>query len=421
MPNAKTIEAYLIGDENSFLLNKNNDGKVIMISGKWGCGKTYFWQEKIMRELDGKGKSHVYISLYGKDSLEAIQNEVFINIYNEKQKNRFDIIAKGYSIFSFLGKNFSLFGCNGEKFFNELDTLNKKMRTFEVEKHITEDGVICFDDFERKSTNIDLSDLFGFITQLALKLKCKVVIILNEEYFASKDAEIFSRVKEKTVNKFINFEPTKEELFEIIYKSNKKYENFNGSPKEIIFKSIEEADELNARIYFQILDNCLEYSKDKQGGGSLQLRTLVFVTIIFTKFNTIFNLPTRRIANYPRWVLSYPQLALEECINLPECLSIGFKYTLTDKDVLDENSFYMKMEAHLSDSIKTIPNGTVQMATPDEILKQYFTTFEENKKLLWLIYFYAYKLDFRKDVTDDDLKEISDFVKDGIIEKKPQN
>ena len=37
-----------------------------------------------------------------------------------------------------------------------------------LDKLIEPNTIICFDDFERKSKNIDLNELFGFINQFTL-------------------------------------------------------------------------------------------------------------------------------------------------------------------------------------------------------------------------------------------------------------
>lgn len=42
MANAKILKEYLVDENNGYLLDDNNNGKVIMLSGKWGSGKTFF-------------------------------------------------------------------------------------------------------------------------------------------------------------------------------------------------------------------------------------------------------------------------------------------------------------------------------------------------------------------------------------------
>ena len=55
----------------------------IMLNGKWGSGKTYFWnnnlRDKIEKISNGEKKyKTIYISLYGVNSLEEISKKLFI-------------------------------------------------------------------------------------------------------------------------------------------------------------------------------------------------------------------------------------------------------------------------------------------------------------------------------------------------------
>ena len=51
MSNQKRLEEYLVGNkkekELGYLKSDISNGKVIMLSGKWGSGKTHFWKNKI--------------------------------------------------------------------------------------------------------------------------------------------------------------------------------------------------------------------------------------------------------------------------------------------------------------------------------------------------------------------------------------
>ncbi len=61
--NIEKLEKYLFG----FLQNDRNNGKIVMLSGVWGAGKTHFWKEKIepklLKSLTDKKKAW-YILVY---------------------------------------------------------------------------------------------------------------------------------------------------------------------------------------------------------------------------------------------------------------------------------------------------------------------------------------------------------------------
>ena len=46
--------------------------KCVLIKGEWGIGKTYFLRKKYLCN-----KKHIYISLFGLDSIEEIKIEIY--------------------------------------------------------------------------------------------------------------------------------------------------------------------------------------------------------------------------------------------------------------------------------------------------------------------------------------------------------
>ena len=150
MSNTENLKQYLVGsDEKEGYLNSSiSNGKVIMLSGIWGSGKTHFWQNKISQEVD----NDIYISLYGKKTIEDIEFEVLNNFFDDKVNKTIEYSKSLVSIFS-------------PKALSSVNSFEQKLKKDLSKKNIEEGRVICFDDFERKSKNIDLNDLFGFINQ----------------------------------------------------------------------------------------------------------------------------------------------------------------------------------------------------------------------------------------------------------------
>ena len=292
MANAEILKKYLTDGEDSYLISSNNNGKVIMLSGKWGSGKTFFWKNVIEKELIGNDKKipNHYVSLYGKTSIQEIKNEIFLKVF--ESVDSYEVIEKGKALAKNTVDLISLFTKSvgidlskmTDKPFDKLEKVlddNKLKKTIE---YLNSGAIICFDDFERKSKDIDLNDLFGFITQLTLNFDCKVVIILNDDVFEGEEKKIFSNVKEKSVSKFLKYEPSIKELFETIF-SIEKYRILDEH-KEIILKTIEETKALNARIYIQVLDNLVEWIKNQDKSDDI-LRCLILVNINFILYHNI--------------------------------------------------------------------------------------------------------------------------------------
>lgn len=297
MANAEILKKYLTDGEDSYLISSNNNGKVIMLSGKWGSGKTHFWQKQIQTVLENKDKKipNHYVSLYGKTSIQEIKNEIFLKVF--ESVDSYEVIEKGkalakntvgsatsfFGAISVLGVNLDLSKVT-DKPFEKLENVLDDKKLKKTIEYLNSGAIICFDDFERKSKDIDLNDLFGFITQLTLNFDCKVVIILNDDVFDGEEKKIFSNVKEKSVSKFLKYEPSIKELFETIF-SDKRYRVLDGH-KEIILKTIEETEELNARIYIQVLDNLVEWIINQDKSDEV-LRCLILVNINFVLYHNI--------------------------------------------------------------------------------------------------------------------------------------
>lgn len=295
MSNVEKLKEYLIG-ENGYLLNEISNGKVIMLSGEWGSGKTHFWHlsdDAIKAKLDQKTKPNIYISLYGKSSLQEIENEVFTKAYYKskgRDDNKKDVIEKLSSTFSKLSSYVDdVSPIKVTPVIDFLETLKKDAQENSAEELMNEGLIIAFDDFERKSTLVNLNDLFGFITNLTIQYKATIVIILNDDVFEGKERETFTNVKEKTVSKYLKFVPTCHELFEFIIRDDKYAILKNDNEIEKTLKdTFDEVGIVNARILIQVLDNLLEWHSKKKTNTSFYLRYFVLANINFILYHHTF-------------------------------------------------------------------------------------------------------------------------------------
>jgi len=406
MSNTRELKQYLLEKENAFLLDDFNNGKTIMLSGVWGAGKTYFWQKEIepslSEKLKNKNKACVYVSLYGKESISDIKSSIFLEAYKSVYNE--DLISKTVSKLSdvakILGKQKNV------EAFNELNRAEKDNKS----KELLENGsVICLDDFERKSKKIDLNDLFGLISDLALSLECKIVIILNSDVFTGKEAEVFRNVKEKTVNKFFYFEPTIEELFKSI-SSQEKYNDLEEY-KDYILKAIKETEELNARIYIQVLDNCLEWLRVKENLDENIVRVLVLGTFNFVLNHMVLDYQKRIQFDNNYFYLKYTAFRFLDDImgGIRHNSSICF-------DIRNNNILY---KPNFLSSVLFIERLKYRQVTakefPEERKNIRLTWIKENEQKLKALWKYGYRLYYVGDVEEEIYNEIAKFIKSGIL------
>ena len=401
MTNQERLEEYLVG-EKGYLKSDISNGKIIMLSGKWGSGKTHFWKNKIQTILKDKDKKipNHYISLYGKTSIEEIKNEVFLKIFESVDSFKFEekgtkLVKNTVDLISLFTKSVDINGIKidlstaSDSLFGRIENFLENKKLKKTVEYLNSGAIICFDDFERKSKDIDLNDLFGFITQLTLNFSCKVVIILNDDVFEGEEKKIFSNVKEKSVSKFLKYEPSIKELFETIFEDS-KYRVLDNH-KEIILSTIEETEELNARIHIQVLDNLVEWIEKNQEINNDILRCLILVNIYFILNHCHFIYLEKRNSNY-LFFKELNHISTKDIMDLIDgILSFIKKEEINENAIIDELIY--------SFNVKNIK------------LENFI---KDNQKYVEILYLY-YKLKIHKDIDIKTFQKINNFIETGIL------
>ena len=372
--------------------------KLLCFLENGGSGKTFFWKNIIEKELiqnqTEKQKAYVYSSLYGNRTLDKIEDNIYAQAYLCSVGGK-NAVLSGYEKVKDFGKRFGSF-CSlldVSKLVDGIDDIQQKNIKRSALSYLENGGIVCFDDFERKSKDIDLNDLFGFISHLAIELDCKVVIILNDDVFVGEEKNVFSRVKEKSVSKFLKYEPSIKELFETIF-SNEKYRVLDEH-KEIILKTIEETEELNARIYIQVLDNLVEWIEKEQEINDDVLRCLILVNINFILFHTICNHKVENI------------YLLRGFYDIHEKYSNNF----SERGIGGNLKLLSTFQDYYSKLKESIFSGKEK---PEE-KRKYHNNFLESNLKNYESKFLANKLDISKGVDNKTFQKINKFIETGIL------
>jgi hypothetical protein len=179
----------------------------VMLSGKWGAGKTH--QAKVVldsllpdnansshtlhsikkrwdwfrgREQELVNKHYVIVSLYGLKSPQEIDDAMFAALYPWTDND-------GVRIAASVGKAIS----------RHLKFEPPSLKTSDLVSRMSTD-IFVFDDLER--CGMKVTEAFGYINQLVERDGCKVIILANEDEIADKDS--YRIGKEKLIGKTLS-------------------------------------------------------------------------------------------------------------------------------------------------------------------------------------------------------------------------
>ena len=181
----------------------------LMVSGEWGCGKTYHIDNVILPALKEKGYNPVKVSLFGIESVNEIplkiaesyhplkETEEKIGRYKWQKGKAGNIAAKGAELVS---------SVKWLENFVDVKALTSKYSNLLYKAIPADKTVIFLDDIERVVDSIDIHILLGAINGLVEQCKYKVVVIANNSYI-DKQGDNKLVFKEKVIEKTVVYDP----------------------------------------------------------------------------------------------------------------------------------------------------------------------------------------------------------------------
>lgn len=183
------------------ILQRDNAACVVL-DGEWGVGKTTFWKNFSNEKFK---ENSVYVSLFGKESIQEIKQEIGVQIYKRNEYiSEFSEQAKKLGLDKVIDEvipklGSALIGCIS--FFK---------------KENFKDVIICFDDFERISDKINLKDVLGTISEYKEQQNCHIVMILNRSKMTALAKETQKEDKKNLEDKELkNTSQIKEDKIEL--------------------------------------------------------------------------------------------------------------------------------------------------------------------------------------------------------------
>lgn len=185
MSNNTQLTAYL--DE---YLKMNNPQFAVMISGKWGCGKTYYIKERI-KEWSKSGSNvyndaielkPIYVSLNGLNTISSVVRQIKTKLYPILYSKGVSVAKKVVlSALQIVAK--SKFDLDADGTGEDLKGLLDIEGIIEVFKSesssIKGNRVLVFDDVER--CRVPLDELFGFINGIVEHSDSKIILLCDED------------------------------------------------------------------------------------------------------------------------------------------------------------------------------------------------------------------------------------------------
>ncbi|KQY85244.1 hypothetical protein ASD24_28600, partial [Paenibacillus sp. Root52] len=185
----------------------------VFIDGGWGIGKTH----SILNQFknDGEKITLKYISVFGKKDLEQIEKELILQLMpTEKLFNK----VKDSNAMKILGNVVTSTLKFFDKEVNILDLLNNlRIENISYDR-VKENIVLCIDDLERKSTDIEIGDLLGLIERASTNFN--IVFIANSTKLSEDELEYFNEYKEKIVDYHFVIDELDIEVLHLIAKNH---------------------------------------------------------------------------------------------------------------------------------------------------------------------------------------------------------
>lgn len=185
---------------------KVSEPGVLCISGAWGVGKTFLWRQvldQLNKASDLSFTRYSYVSLFGLNSLDDVKSALFENM---------EWLDRDATSFTQRGKaGAKALAARAKKLSELAGALPWVGQAFAKARSLyfslIQDQIVCIDDLDRCSKNLDVKDVLGLISFLREQRGCKVALILNAEKLGDNREE-FDALLEKVIEEKVLLAPT---------------------------------------------------------------------------------------------------------------------------------------------------------------------------------------------------------------------
>lgn len=184
-------------------LLKNEELKVIALSGAWGTGKTELWKAIQRDSTDEKIVNAATASMFGLRDVNSLRMRAMQSAaFKDSQES-----VTGRSLQGLLSAGVkALKGAYGA--FGAMDDLALLLMPVALKNKL-----VVIDDIERKHQDLTADEVLGFIDECCNQYGCRVLLILNEDKMA--DVELWNTFREKVIDAEVRLQTTPAEALSI--------------------------------------------------------------------------------------------------------------------------------------------------------------------------------------------------------------
>lgn len=187
---------------------EDTQAPVIALSGNWGTGKSYMWDQYKKSSPSVAVQKAIYVSLFGVRTIHALKMKLLAaSAENPDGGNRFGTTMTG-SVGA-LAKVIKGLHRSAEAI-DDIALLTLP--------YVLRDAFVVLDDIERKHSQLEIDEVLGFLDEFSVKHETRFLMILNTDKLGDK--EIWEKFREKVIHYEIALEITPDEAFDIANKNN---------------------------------------------------------------------------------------------------------------------------------------------------------------------------------------------------------
>lgn len=383
-------------EELKYYCNEKQPVGAIMLTGEWGCGKTYFIENELRKELE---KTHVIIriSLFGLSSIESIKNEVQLNWLQSYIVEKSETKGLGEKGINTLQGLMNVVNEETKNKFGPVGFIINKLSSLDIVDFIkvaptigNKKVVLVFDDLERSilSTN----DMLGCINDYCENLHIHTIVVANEEYVKKNEYKEtnksikYETIKEKIIYKTLVFNPDYCSIIENIINN---YECNSDGYKPFLLTCIPKINNI-----FIAFDSPAILKKEKVlTNRPHNLRSLKYALHDFERIYQILH--TKYFKNIDEWLSSFICYSLCCKANLIDFNKKDNPYGDIFKQSIEQTLFPEEYDSNcITNGMKVyVQNGTWNL----KMISKELDTIIENKEKSELELIKNYYLDLEED------------------------